>query len=135
MEEQAKLQAIKLRLEQADRAVQDAELLFDNQSYSATINRIYYGMFYAVLALAVHHGFKTSKHGQMIGWFNREFVKTKLMEQQMFDILHDAFDLRSEADYDLDPVLLVDQIELMLADMKLFISTIKGYLDAPLKED
>ncbi len=29
-------------------------------------NRIYYGMFYALLALAVHFRFETSKHAQLL---------------------------------------------------------------------
>ncbi|MBL7797568.1 MAG: HEPN domain-containing protein [Saprospiraceae bacterium] len=129
MEIQDKQEATRVRLEQAHQAIRDAELLLRNQSFSAAINRVYYGMFYAVLALAVFYGFKTSKHGQLIGWFNREFIKTGLLDQRLFDMLHDAFDLRTDADYELDPLPSSEQIAHLLADMKIFIAEIEVWLN------
>ncbi len=121
---------IKFRLEQAAEAIQNAELLLKNGAHAAAINRIYYGMFYAVLAMALRYRFDTSKHGQLIGWFNREFVKTGQLEHRLFIILKTAFDRRSEADYELSPLPSPPEIESMLLDMKTFIATIKAWLEA-----
>ena len=41
------------------------------------VNRIYYGLYYAVTALAIKHRFETSKHLQLIGWFNKEFIASQ----------------------------------------------------------
>jgi uncharacterized protein (UPF0332 family) len=38
--------------------------------YFAAMNRIYYGLFYVVNCLALIDGFTTSKHTQLIGYFN-----------------------------------------------------------------
>lgn len=62
-----RLSLIKYRLIQADETVSDVELLIANNRYRSAVNRIYYGMFYALLALAVAEGFETSKHIQLIG--------------------------------------------------------------------
>ena len=121
-------QLIAIRIRQAEKTVQSAEFCLANKEHEMAANRIYYGMFYAVLALALRHGFKTSKHGQLIGWFNREFVKTRQFEPRFSEILKQAFDRRSDADYELATLPSASEIELMLADMKTFIAQIEAFL-------
>ena len=63
---------IDYRLEQARETIKLTEFLIDSNQLNVAVNRIYYGMFYAVTALAIKHKFETSKHKQLIGWFNKE---------------------------------------------------------------
>jgi uncharacterized protein (UPF0332 family) len=72
-----KNQLIRYRLEQAKRTIDDVTLLIEHQRYTAAVNRIYYGMFYSLLALGLKYDFETSKHLQLLGWFNKEFIKSK----------------------------------------------------------
>ena len=67
---------IKLRIEQAENTYQLTLRLTETNEFSTAINRIYYGMFYALLALGLQNGYETSKHQQLLGWFNKEFVNT-----------------------------------------------------------
>ena len=67
LNENEKKNLIDYRLEQADETIQDVKLLVNNKRYRSAINRIYYGMFYALSALAIANNFQTSKHGQLIG--------------------------------------------------------------------
>jgi uncharacterized protein (UPF0332 family) len=53
---------IRYRVEQADNIISDVELLIQYNRYLAAVNRIYYGMFYALLALGIKYNFETSKH-------------------------------------------------------------------------
>jgi len=46
-------------------------VLIDNNRFRSAVNRIYYGMFYPLMALGLANHFETSKHGQLIGWFNK----------------------------------------------------------------
>lgn len=62
------------RLEQARETIELAQFLIESNRFVVAVNRIYYGLFYAVTALAVKYGYDTSKHGQLIGWFNKEFI-------------------------------------------------------------
>lgn len=119
---------IAMRIKQAEKAVQRAETSLALDQPEMVANRIYYGMFYAMLALALLRGFETTKHQQMIGWFNKNFVHTKIFPKRFTAILKKAFDARMDADYEAD-FQEVD-IETMLADMKIFISTIKAWLEA-----
>ena len=65
------------RLEQAKDTVDLSRFLIDSKKYVVAVNRIYYGLYYSVTALAIKHKFETSKHAQLIGWFNKEFVSAK----------------------------------------------------------
>ncbi|HLG31116.1 MAG TPA: HEPN domain-containing protein [Candidatus Brocadiales bacterium] len=90
------------RLKQAEETLSDAErMVQENFSPRSIINRAYYSMFYAVLALFLKTGIniKTSKHIGVISVFEKEFVKTGKINKRYSKILHDAFDDRQEADY------------------------------------
>jgi uncharacterized protein (UPF0332 family) len=50
-----KEQLIKYRLLQASDTVKAVELLIQNKSFPAAVNRIYYGIFYSLLALGLKH--------------------------------------------------------------------------------
>ena len=90
------------RLKQAEETLSDAErMVQENFSPRSIINRAYYSMFYAVLALFLKTGIniKTSKHIGVISVFDKEFVKTGKIGKHYSKILHDAFDDRQEVDY------------------------------------
>lgn len=65
------------------------------------VNRSYYAMFYAVLALFIHSNtpHKTSKHSGVIGIFNKEFIHTGKLDARFAKMLYDLFDERMELDY------------------------------------
>ena len=62
---------LKYRLQQAKDTIEVVDILIINKKYSAAVNRIYYGIFYSLLALALKFDFESSKHQQLIGWFNK----------------------------------------------------------------
>jgi len=64
------------RLAQADEALEAARILLDADSLRASVNRAYYAMFYAILALMAVEREGTSKHAGVISFFNRAFVRT-----------------------------------------------------------
>ena len=46
------------------------------------------------------HDFSTSKHQQLIGWFNKKFISTGEIDRKYGRILHNAYNNRSTGDYD-----------------------------------
>jgi len=120
---------IKYRLEQAESSVSEAELLIDHNKYRGAVNRIYYGMFYCLLALGNKFRFETSKHSQLIGWFNKNFIKEKKIDQKYGKILREAFKARRQGDYDAFIDFSSDDVLKRFEDMKDFIYTIKKYID------
>ena len=88
------------RINQARETYDLSVFLAEEGKLSVAVKRIYYGMFYALGALALKHEFATSKHSQLIGWFNREFVVTRLTDSQFGKILREAFRNRTKGDFD-----------------------------------
>lgn len=89
--------------EKADEALLSAKINIDNNLLSTAQNRIYYAIFYSVLALGYKRGFVTSKHGQLLGWFNKICVnEEKLFNQESFAIYKEAYDKRTRCDYHFD---------------------------------
>ncbi len=76
------------------------KFLIDSNELTVAVNRIYYGMYYAVTALAIKFQFETSKHFQLVGWFNREFISTGVLNANYGKILRNAFRNRTKGDYD-----------------------------------
>ena len=63
------------------------------------VNRFYYGMFYATLALLATRDLGSPKHSGVIALFHREFVRTGLFPAELARSLDRAFDLRNKGDY------------------------------------
>jgi uncharacterized protein (UPF0332 family) len=71
------------RLEQADEALHAAQILLEQSSLRAAVNRSYYAMFYAALALLVLRQQGTSKHAGVISLFDRDFIKPGIFHKEL----------------------------------------------------
>ncbi len=91
---------IAYRFEQAKETIDLSRFLIDSDKLIVAVNRIYYGLYYAVTALALKNHFETSKHTQLIGWFNKAFVSTGQIDKKFGKILRNAFQNRTKGDYD-----------------------------------
>ncbi len=91
---------IKYRINQANESIEEARILRrEGMSRRSVINRLYYAMFYSVLAVLQKKEIGTSKHISAISLFDREFVKTGIFAKELSKTLHRAFELRQKADY------------------------------------
>lgn len=91
---------IQYRLDQAREVLKDAHALYDiERTPISIVNRAYYSMFYAVLALMVSINKDTSKHTGALSFFDEYFVKQKVFPKEMSELIHNAFESRQEGDY------------------------------------
>jgi|SRR3989339_2051745 len=91
---------IKNYLHKADETLIDAQINIDHNRLNAAQNRIYYAIFYSVVALGYLHGFISAKHKQLMGWFNKKFIhESKVFDSTLFEIYSDAYKNRMQADY------------------------------------
>ncbi|MCD6152970.1 MAG: HEPN domain-containing protein [Syntrophobacterales bacterium] len=114
------------RLRQAEETLRDAEKMSQNNlSPRSILNRTYYVMFYAVLALFIDKdiNLKTSKHAGIISIFDREFVHTEKIDKEYSKILHSSFNLRQEGDYR-------ELVEIPAGDAAQGVENAKAFLDA-----
>ena len=77
----------------------DTANLINLDMLSSAQNRLYYGLFYLVMALAQSKSFITSKHSSLLSWFNREFIKTEIFPIEMGKLYKTAYDNRQKSDY------------------------------------
>ena len=82
MTEQEKRALVEYRLERASESIKAARLLFENRLFIPAMNRIYYSMFYSVQALLVLDEKAFSKHGQVKGYFNKEYIKSGIFPKE-----------------------------------------------------
>ncbi len=119
---------LRYRMEQAYETLREAEILLNESALRGTVNRAYYAMFYALLALLATKQLGTSRHSGALALFDREFVKTGMFPRELSRSLHLAFDRRQRHDYgEMAPVS--GQIaEEAVADAKTFVTVIESHL-------
>lgn len=115
---------IQHRLERAHDTLRDARGVRSiNGTPTSIVNRAYYAMFYAALALLASKDQETSKHTGVLALFNEMFIKTKILPVEMSKMLRKAFDVRQMGDYEDNANVSIEQAEQILKFAKKFIQS------------
>ncbi len=116
------------RIERAQETLEDARKLYEAGSYRSAVNRAYYVMFYATLAVLATKKLGTSKHSGAISLFNKEFVKTGLLSVESSKLYHKAFAMRLEGDYKDFSLITNEDAETLIAGAQEFLIEVQKYL-------
>ena len=117
------------RIQQAEESLDEAKfLLSGDKSPRSIINRLYYAMFYGVLALLVYEPYSSSKHSGVVSYFNRRFIKGGVFPKELGLWINKAFELRQRGDYREQVELSVEQIQPFIERAAAFIEAVKGQL-------
>ena len=116
---------IEYRLQEAKESREEAEILLENGKNRDALNRVYYSMFYATLALLSTKQLSASKHSG-VSLFHREFVKTGVISPEVAKFLDVAFDLRSKSDYRDFVIPEESKVREVLRESEVFIRTIES---------
>ncbi len=119
---------IEYRLSQAEQTILEVEKLIEIDLLNVAVNRIYYGMFYCLNALAIQDEFQSSKHLQLIGWFNQTYIKSGVIEVKFGRILRDAYKNRSDGDYAPFVVFGKEDVVCMIEGLKDFVETVGNFI-------
>ena len=130
MEERPLSDYIQYKRDRAFEALDDIQKMLDNKMLSAAMNRIYYAGFYIVGALLLLDGFSTSKHRQLIGYFNKEYIKTGKVPVDIGEILDESYNNRVTSDYHDFVYLTKTQVEEFYNQMKEFV----GFIDQMIQD-
>jgi len=130
MSEDEKRKALaEYRLQQARESLEEAQFLLNGgKSLRSVVNRIYYGMFYAVLALLIYEPYASSKHTGVLAYFNKTFIKEGLLPGVLGRTLNRAFELRQRGDYREYFELTAADVEPLLTESSFFLDTVESYL-------
>lgn len=120
---------IEYRIKQAIETIELSKFLLSSGKLAISVNRIYYGIYYALSALALKNSFETSKHSHLIGWFNKEFIANSKVDPKYGKILRNAYQNRTKGDYDAFVNFSTNEVESMLNEMVDFINEIHNLLN------
>lgn len=128
MNQEDKSTIIGYRLEQAQIALDDAIYLnTGGRSPQSIVNRCYYAMFYAALALLQDIGKAPTKHSGIISLFDTEYVMKGIFPRGLSKDLHKAFELRQSSDYKVRPDMSEEQVKEEIDKASRFVEAVKSY--------
>ena len=117
------------RMRQAQETLSDAEKMLEAKTTPRSIiNRAYYAMFYAALALFLKSDIKltSSKHSAVLSTFDVEFVRPGKIDKSYSQIFHNAFEERNEVDYQEDASYSFEDARQHVANAQKFVSFLQS---------
>ena len=129
MDEKTKRSLIDYRMEKAKTDLNAAKMSFEAGFYDASANRSYYAIFHAARAALMLNGQDYKKHSGVIAFFNRDFIKTEILERKLGLILRNAFEIRTDCDYEDFYVVAKEDVEKQIRDAEYFLAQIEAYLN------
>lgn len=106
------------------RSLEAAKELLRHGDPDFSASRAYYAMFYAVEALLLTKDLSYSKHAALISGLHEHFVKPGLIDKEMHQAFHKAFNHRQVADYSSSMAVGIDQAKLILKNADHMLQTI-----------
>lgn len=126
--DEEKSRIVRERMAEARETLIEAETLLAKDLRRGVINRSYYAMFYAVLALAASKGQAISKHTHAIAFFDKEFVRKGVFPKEISRSLHFGFEDRQARDYGEIWEIERADVEAVFQEAKNFVDAIENYL-------
>ncbi len=108
----------------SEQALSDAELLLENDSVEATVNRGYYAVFQIARAALLTKGESPNTHSGVIRRFGYHFVRTGQVPDEVGDTLTTAQSMRGRADYDAPADLNQEDAANLVEDARRFLEVI-----------
>ena len=125
----------KYRFEKASNTLSDAKTFFpQTKAIESTVNRIYYAMFYAVNALLILKGLSSAKHSGIRAIFNREIIKTGIIDPEQGKFYSEMYNNRQEGDYKDFVTFNRDEVEIWLQKAEIFINRVADVIQDLIKE-
>lgn len=112
----------------AKRYLKTAELLIDEGDYASSVSRSYYAMFYVARALLERSGSEPGTHSGLRNQFGLHFVKEGPLPEQFAQMLNDAEEMRTMADYSDEFVLTIEDAQTTFRDAEAFVERMSELL-------
>ena len=115
----------------ADEKLRAAGLLVAGGAWGDASSRAYYAAFHAVSAVLLSRGETYSRHGQVLGVFNRAFVHTGFLPREFTALLTRLFENRQSGDYGILPGVTEAEARQDIADAQRIVEAIRHFLSPP----
>ncbi|MCE1248824.1 MAG: HEPN domain-containing protein [Firmicutes bacterium] len=123
------LELARYRLEKARNDNDSSRVLFDNKMYAQSANRSYYAMFHAARGLLALNRFDSKKHSGVISYFNKNYIKTGLIQEEYGQMLVIAEKVRIKSDYDDFYIADRETAGIQLGNSTRFVKRIEEYIN------
>ncbi len=125
---ESKSALIAYRIERATDTLKEAELLRGEGYYNATINRLYYACYYAVVALLLQHDIQANSHSGVKSMFGLHFVATGKIPIKIGKTFATLFEKRHSSDYDDFIFCDKEMIDELFPQAETFITELRKHL-------
>jgi uncharacterized protein (UPF0332 family) len=121
---------VRYRLQEARDTLAEAEALAERKMLRGALNRAYYSMFYATLALLATRELVAAKHSGVLALFRREFVRPGTFPVELARHLDLAFSLRNRGDYRDFVEVTPEQVNELLPGARAFVRRVEEAVSA-----
>ena len=116
------------RLSIAKECLDTTKLLFDLKKFKDSNNRAYYSALYAIKAVLAIEGVDFKRHKDVIGYFNKTYVKEEIFPRELGRKLAKMAVIRELADYKDFYVVSKEEAEEQLKTAEYAIELVEEYL-------
>lgn len=118
------------RLEQAKTELEDAKLLYNNNSYLSANNRAYYSIFHAIRAVLALEPIDFKRHKDVMAYFNKNYVNTEIFPRTIGKRIVQANRIREDSDYDDEYVASSEATETQIQTAQELIRLVEKYIES-----
>lgn len=130
-----KIEVIKSYLIKSNEKLTASKELFKSSLFNDSVSRCYYSVFHIISAVLFSKDLIYNSHKEIIGNFNREFIKTKIFPSDFYKKIRFLFDNRETGDYEIKKSIDEKTAELCLVYAEEIIFECKKYLSTVYKVD
>lgn len=123
------IELCKYRIQEAKDSLTVAKKCLEDDFYKDAINRSYYAAFYAVKGVLSLGTVDFKRHKDVIAYFNKEYVATKIFSREVGRRLATLKQLREKSDYDDFYIASKEKAEEQVETASMVISAVKSYLN------
>jgi uncharacterized protein (UPF0332 family) len=116
-------------LKKARDKISSAKMLQEYGLFDDAVSRSYYAVFYAISAALFSRELSFSTHSQVIGAFNREFVKAGVFPTSFTRMIKLMFDERQIGDYDYELSIDEQTAHESIENAEIIVSSIERYFE------
>lgn len=120
---------IKSMIKKSEEKLVTAKIDFDNDRFDDAVSRAYYAIFHIISAVLLSKGLHFSSHAQVIGAFNKEFIKSGIFPSSFTRMIQNIFEERQVGDYDFENEISSDDAKKTLIKAKTIVESCKNYLE------
>ena len=127
--QEQRISIVRYRIESAENTLAEVETHRANGFYNTAVNRLYYACYYAATAILIANGIEVKSHDGVRMNLGKYIVQEGILTPELGRYFSRLFSKRSTGDYDDFFNHSIETVDELMPDAKLFIQTIKDWIE------